>query len=53
MIATTSLATYLENLLILARLLLVHLLDSTNVVLEVAADVFPCLDTLSEQAGGL
>ena len=45
--------TYLENLLILLRLRLVNLLDSLNVLLDVDDGVFPCLESLGEEAGSL
>lgn len=48
-----GLGNSLENLLVLASSLLVQLLNGTNVVLEVAADMLPCLDTLGEETSGL
>jgi len=45
--------SHLQDLLILLCLFLVDLLHRTDVFLEVAHGVFPCLQSLGEQAGGL
>ena len=46
-------ADSLEDLLVLFRMLVVHLLRCGNVLLDVAASVLPRLQTLVEQLGGL
>lgn len=45
--------TYLQDPLILLCLVLVNLLDRLHVLLQVGDCMFPCVQALSEETGGL
>lgn len=53
MLSHGPLDTYFKDLLILARLVLVQLFDSANVVFQITTNVLPCLNTFGQNFSSL